>query len=67
MNSLSAAVEDLQDEAVLLRRKAGLPPGEVLDTSGVKLQKDLTISQLRSVNALLERQVCMRARASVAH
>jgi hypothetical protein len=42
---------------VLLRRKAGLPPNEPLDTAGVKLQKDITIAQLRSVNSLLERQV----------
>jgi hypothetical protein len=58
VNKLSAALEDLSDEAVLLRRKAGLPQESTLDTSGVKLQKDVTIAQLRSVNALLERQVC---------
>lgn len=57
VNKLSAALEDLSDEAVLLRRKAGLPQESTLDTSGVKLQKDVTIAQLRSVNALLERQV----------
>lgn len=57
VNKLSAALEDLSDEAVLLRRKAGLPPNEPLDTAGVKLQKDITIAQLRSVNSLLERQV----------
>eukprot|EP00879_Flechtneria_rotunda_P017649 GHRR01018501.1.p1 GENE.GHRR01018501.1~~GHRR01018501.1.p1 ORF type:complete len:2335 (+),score=1054.13 GHRR01018501.1:417-7421(+) len=57
VNKLSAAIEDLSDEAVLLRRKAGLPADQALDTAGVKLQKDLTIAQLRSVNALLERQV----------
>jgi hypothetical protein len=54
---LSAALEDLSDEGVLLRRKAGLPPDAALDTAGVKLQRDITIAQLRSVNALLERQV----------
>lgn len=54
---MSAALEDLSDEAVLLRRKAGLPSDERLDTAGVKLQRDITIAQLRSVNALLERQV----------
>jgi hypothetical protein len=59
VNKLSAALEDLSDEAVLLRRKAGLPQESTLDTSGVKLQKDVTIAQLRSVNALLERQVCV--------
>jgi centrosomal protein CEP290 len=58
VNKLSAALEDLSDEAVLLRCKAGLPQESTLDTSGVKLQKDVTIAQLRSVNALLERQVC---------
>lgn len=58
VNKLSAALEDLSDEAVLLRRKAGLPADESLDTAGIKLQKDITIAQLRSVNALLERQVC---------
>jgi hypothetical protein len=57
VNKLSAALEDLSDEAVLLRRKAGLPSDERLDTAGVKLQRDITIAQLRSVNALLERQV----------
>lgn len=56
VNKLSAALEDLADEAVLLRRKAGLPE-KPLDTSGMKLQKDVTIAQLRSVNSLLERQV----------
>jgi hypothetical protein len=59
VNKLSAALEDLSDEAVLLRRKAGLPANKTLDTAGIKLQKDITIAQLRSVNALLERQVCM--------
>lgn len=57
VNKLSAALEDLSDEAVLLRRKAGLLSDERLDTAGVKLQRDITIAQLRSVNALLERQV----------
>lgn len=57
VNKLSAALEDMSDEAVLLRRKAGLPPDEPLDTAGIKLQKDIAIAQLRSVNALLERQV----------
>eukprot|EP00878_Enallax_costatus_P036784 GHUV01041340.1.p1 GENE.GHUV01041340.1~~GHUV01041340.1.p1 ORF type:complete len:358 (+),score=120.22 GHUV01041340.1:305-1378(+) len=56
VNKLSAALEDLSDEATVLRRKAGLPD-KPLDASGVKLQKDVTIAQLRSVNALLERQV----------
>jgi centrosomal protein CEP290 len=63
VNKLSAALEDLSDEAVLLRRKAGLPQESTLDTSGVKLQKDVTIAQLRSVNALLERQVGSTSRA----
>lgn len=57
MNKLSAALEDLSDEAAVLRRKAGLPADQPLNTAGVKLQKDITIAQLRSVNALLERQV----------
>ncbi|KAF8064552.1 hypothetical protein HT031_003352 [Scenedesmus sp. PABB004] len=57
VNHLSAALEDVSDEAVLLRRKAGLPDGARLDTAGVKLAKEVTIAQLRSVNALLERQV----------
>jgi len=57
VNKLSAALEDLSDEAAVLRRKAGLPADQPLDTAGVKLQKDITIAQLRSVNALLERQV----------
>jgi hypothetical protein len=64
VNKLSAALEDLSDEAVLLRRKAGLPQESTLDTSGVKLQKDVTIAQLRSVNALLERQVCVLLRCT---
>lgn len=64
-NKLAAALEDACDEAALLRTKAGLPPGTALDTRGIKLQKDVTIAQLRSINALLERQVrcwaCTRA------
>lgn len=57
VNKLAASLEDAVDEATLLRRKAGLPEGSRLDTSSVRLQKDVTIAQLRSVNALLERQV----------
>jgi hypothetical protein len=34
-----------------------MAPGEALDVAGLRLQKEVTIAQLRSVNALLERQV----------
>jgi centrosomal protein CEP290 len=57
INKLSAALEDLNDENSLLRRKAGVPEGAQLDITGLKMQKEITIYQLRSVNALLERQV----------
>jgi hypothetical protein len=57
INKLSAALEDLNDENSLLRRKAGIPEGAPLDIQGLKMQKEITIAQLRSVNALLERQV----------
>lgn len=57
LNRLSAAAEDLSDENSALRGKAGLPPGAGLDVAGLRLQKETTIAQLRSVNVLLERQV----------
>ena len=57
VNRVGAALEDVNDENGLLRRKAGIPADTQLDISGLKMQKEITIAQLRSVNALLERQV----------
>ncbi len=50
-------VEDLSDENTVLRRKAGVSESDKVDTKDVRMQKDATIAQLRSLNALLERQV----------
>eukprot|EP00967_Tisochrysis_lutea_P140888 scaffold258082_cov13-Tisochrysis_lutea.AAC.1 len=49
-------VEDLHDENTVLRKRAGLGPAEAVDLQGVRMQKQATIAQLRSLNALLERQ-----------
>lgn len=57
LNTALAALEDARDEGSELRRRLGLPEGEALDLGKVKLQKEATIAQLRSLNALLERQV----------
>jgi hypothetical protein len=51
-------VEDLSDENTVLRRKAGVGENDKVDTKDVRMQKEATIAQLRSLNALLERQVC---------
>lgn len=56
-NSLGAGLEDLTDENAALRHKAGLPPGANVDAAGVRLAREVALAQLRSVNALLERQV----------
>lgn len=61
-NALSAAAEDLTDENAALRAKAGLPPrgaggaADVAGTAGVRSAREVTLAQLRSVNAMLERQ-----------
>jgi centrosomal protein CEP290 len=57
VNRVGAALEDMNDENTLLRRKSGVAADTPLDISGLKMQKEITIAQLRSVNALLERQV----------
>lgn len=51
-------VEDLHDENTVLRKKAGVGSGDAVDLTGVRMQKQASIAQLRSLNALLERQVC---------
>ena len=56
VNQLAARLEDASDENAELRRRAGVPEGAAVDIKGVKLAKELAIAQLRSVNALLERQ-----------
>lgn len=56
--SLPTQVEDLADENTVLRRKAGVGESDKVDTKDVRMQKEATIAQLRSLNALLERQVC---------
>lgn len=56
-NKLGAALEDLTDENTTLRQRAGLAPGEQVDSGGVRMAREVALAQLRSVNALLERQV----------
>jgi hypothetical protein len=56
-NSLGSALEGLADENAALRQRTGLPPGAAVDASGVRLAREVALAQLRSVNALLERQV----------
>jgi hypothetical protein len=56
-NRLGAALEDAADENTALRRAAGIAPGAPVDASGVRVARDVALAQLRSVNALLERQV----------
>ncbi len=57
VNMLSRKVEDLADENTVLRKKAGVGEQDKVDTRDVRQQKEATIAQLRSLNALLERQV----------
>lgn len=57
INKLSAKVEDLHDENTVLRLKAGLGEADRVDIKDVRMQKEAAITQLRSLNALLERQV----------
>jgi hypothetical protein len=52
-------VEDLHDENTVLRKRAGLGSADAVDIKGVRMQKQASIAQLRSLNALLERQVCV--------
>jgi hypothetical protein len=56
-NQLGAALEDAADENTALRQRAGLPPGTAVDAAGVRQAREVAIAQLRSVNAMLERQV----------
>ena len=56
-NKLAAALEDLSDDNAALRTKAGLPPGAPAGGNGVRQAREVTLAQLRSVNAHLERQV----------
>lgn len=66
VSNLSRQVEDLSDENSVIRQKAGLPAGAKVDTKDVKMQKEATIAQLRSLNALLERQVsCLVCHSAV--
>lgn len=57
LNEALAALEDARDGCTELRQRLGLPEGAALDLGKVKLQKEAAIAQLRSLNALLERQV----------
>ena len=57
MNKLSSRAEDLSDENGTLRKMAGVKEGAHVDTKDVRMHKEAQISQLRSLNALLERQV----------
>lgn len=54
---LPTQVEDLHDENSVLRKRAGLGATDAVDLQGVRMQKQASIAQLRSLNALLERQV----------
>ena len=56
-NGLTAAVEGLTDDNEALRKLAGMPPHATVDTAGVRLAREVAAAQLRSVNAMLERQV----------
>jgi hypothetical protein len=56
-NRLGAALEDASDENAALRKAAGMAPGAAVDASGVRMAREVALAQLRSVNALLERQV----------
>ena len=58
LSKMSAKLEDLYDENSLLRKKAGLGEDDRVDIRDVRAQKEAAITQLRSLNALLERQVC---------
>ncbi|KAJ9510676.1 hypothetical protein QJQ45_027514, partial [Haematococcus lacustris] len=55
INKLSVKVEDLADENSVLRKRAGLSDADKVDTRDIRLHKEATIAQLRSLNALLER------------
>lgn len=60
INKLSGKVEDLYDENTVLRQRLGMGDRDVqqVDIKDVRMQKEATVAQLRSLNALLERQVC---------
>jgi hypothetical protein len=57
VNKLSGRMEDLFDENTMLRRKAGVSEEGKVDIKDLRVQKEAHISQLKSLNALLERQV----------
>lgn len=57
VNKVSARAEDLFDENTKLRKLAGVGDKDKVDIGDVRLQKQAQITQLRSLNALLERQV----------
>ncbi|MEW5303376.1 MAG: hypothetical protein WDW36_006076 [Sanguina aurantia] len=57
VNMLSKKVEDLYDENGVLRRLAGVSATAAVDIRDIRTQKESSIAQLRSLNALLERQV----------
>ena len=62
LRTCTAQVEDLADENAVLRKRAGVSEEDKVDTKDVRMQKEATIAQLRSLNALLERQVRVTAR-----
>jgi hypothetical protein len=57
VNKMSSRLEDVFDENSKLRRAAGLSDTDKVDIKDVRMQKEAQITQLRSLNALLERQV----------
>lgn len=54
---MNTQVEDMGDENAALRAKAGLPRDAAVDISDLRAQRDSSASQMRALNALLERQV----------
>ena len=57
MNSMSESLEDLLEENRHLRHKLGIPESQGLEMTDFRLQSQVTIAQLRSLNAQLEREV----------
>ena len=57
LNDLSERLEDVLEENRFLRRKAGVSEDESLEVSDLRLQSQVTIAQLRGLNAQLQREL----------
>lgn len=57
LNGLSERLEDVLEENRFLRRKAGVSEEESLEVSDLRLQSQVTIAQLRGLNAQLQREL----------